>query len=129
MSKEMIKALLGGGEPLPGAGIAGILAHNFRMIIKARQIDEDQWGVLMDAYIAKLGPLDRKDSTALRGNLAKEFGRPTMTWKTYVKALHFLGFTRVDFGIAGEGVGFTLDPVVTRVVWDGPPAADQLDEE
>lgn len=38
--------------------------------------------------------LNRRDRTTTRGNLNKEFGRDTMTWKVFCKALAFLQVRR-----------------------------------
>lgn len=124
MSKKEMKQALINGTAIAPVGAEGILTRNFRQLLKDLQIDEEKWDKLMDKYVDSVlkdvpeGEHRRVQATALRGNLTVEFARPTMTWKVYVKALRFLGFHTIDFGVRGEGNDFKHEGTVTSVVFE-----------
>lgn len=117
---EKLKALLEGAAQAPVGG-GGILVHQFRKILLARQVDEAKWNELMDKYIAvelKDVPQDaNRDAQAasIRHNLTIELTQPTMSWKVFLKGLRFLGFTSMEFGVRGEGDDFVFEGTTTIV--------------
>lgn len=79
-------------------GINGILSRLFRQLLLDNKIDGMRWGALMSDFIkdARNGiPDNRRDQTSIRGNLTKEFARPQMTWKVFMKALRFIQTTNL----------------------------------
>lgn len=113
---------LGSGLPRvrPAQGITGVLTNAFRSIVQDMGINPYEYNSLMEQYLqhevaalekkrrereARRKPgstepplnhaeLNRRDRTTTRGNLNKEFGRDTMTWKVFCKALAFLQVRR-----------------------------------
>ena len=113
---------LGTGLPRtrPAQGITGVLTNAFRSIVQDMGINPYEYNSLMEQYLqhevsalekkrrereARRKPgsteppinhaeLNRRDRTTTRGNLNKEFGRDTMTWKVFCKALAFLQVRR-----------------------------------
>lgn len=74
-------------------GINGVLSKLFRMIMIELNVGGMRWGTLMHEFVkdARNGvPDNRRDQTSIRGNLTKEFARPQMTWKVFMKAMRFL---------------------------------------
>lgn len=104
----------------PVSGITGVLTNAFRSILIDLGVNSYQYNALMEQYLQhevdalekkrrdrelrrKPDPnapplnhveLNRRDRTTTRGNLNKEFGRESMTWKVFCKALTFLQVTR-----------------------------------
>ena len=121
--KEETRALLSGTAVAP-VGAGGILARNFRQLLRDMQVNEEKWDKLMAKYVdfelkgVPEGAARDAQAASIRGNLTKEFAQPQMTWKVYVKALRFLGFHTIDFGVRGEGNDFKHEGTVTSVVFE-----------
>lgn len=98
MSKSLNKVLSSPDKEVKEA--KGVLARLFRQILFEDKMNGQRWNALMVRYlndprnnIATNG----KDRSTCRNNLNKELSRPTMTWKVFRKALHFLGIVRIRF--------------------------------
>ena len=81
-------------------GANGVLSRLFRQILWDLNIGPNRFGTLLQEYIldARNGvPNNKKDQTSARGNLTKEFSRPQMTWKVFMKAMRFLQIVRIEF--------------------------------
>lgn len=78
-------------------GYNGILAALARRLIGELGISVPKWQRLMADFVSdsRNGVKDnQKERTSARGNLMKEFGRETMTWKVFIKFLRFLQAVR-----------------------------------
>lgn len=83
-------------------GSNGVLSRLFRQMLLDLNIGGSRFGSLLQDYIQDShhgAPLNKKDQTSMRGNLTKEFSRPQMTWKVFIKALRFLQLIKIDFVI------------------------------
>lgn len=82
------------------SGANGILARLFRTILLDLNIGPSRFGALLQQYILdpRNGVADnKKDQTSARGNLNKEFYKPQMTWKVFLKAMRFLRIKKIVF--------------------------------
>lgn len=86
------------------SGIAGVLSGLFQKILIEREIKPAKWDSLINDYAkAEVSHRDnRRDMASIRGNLNKEFLRPTMTWKVFCKAMMFLHVRRFKIIILAE---------------------------
>ena len=83
-------------------GINGILARLFRQMLSNLKVDPGKWNSLMYDYVTdprNAVPMNRKDQTSARGNIAKELFRPQMTWKVFCKGLRLLHIVRFEIQI------------------------------
>jgi hypothetical protein len=128
MSNEAVKALLSNSGEAAALTGGGILADNFRRMLFALQVDEQKWDVLMDKFVNQELQLveKRDDSTreALVANLTKELTAPSLSWKTYLNGLRFLGLTSATITVVGAINSVPLTPVVSQVTWTGPREPD-----
>ncbi len=44
-------------------------------------------------------PQNKKEKTSARGNITKEIGKPSITWKTFIKALRIIGVEKFKIRI------------------------------
>lgn len=114
-------------------GINGVLSRLFRLLMIDMKIDAMRWGSLMNAYIKDARndiPNNRRDQTSIRGNLTKEFARPQMTWKVFMKAMRFLQVSNVKITIEVTHSS-RPNPTLTSVNIPLTPAAavGTMDEE
>jgi hypothetical protein len=83
-------------------GVGGVLSRLWSQILKDRDVNIARWNDYMHSFVTDprngIAPT-RKDQTSARGNLTKEFSRPQMTWKVFMKALRFLKALKVEIAI------------------------------
>lgn len=84
-------------------GYGGVLAGLGARIIYEMKISVPRWLSLMNDFVtdARNGAQteNQKDRTSMRGNLTKEFSRPQMTWKVFIKLLRFLQIVKFQLTI------------------------------
>jgi len=97
------------------SGANGVLARLFRIILLDLNVTPSRFGSLLQHYILdpRNGVADnKKDQTSARGNLTKEFYKPQMTWKVFLKAMRFLRIKKIVFVVelhhSGPGDKTTL---------------------
>lgn len=98
-------------------GINGVLSKLFRQLLLDLNVNPMRWGALMSDFIKDVRngvPDNRRDQTSIRGNLTKEFARPQMTWKVFMKAMRFLQVSNVKITIEVTHPG-REHPTVTSV--------------
>jgi len=80
-------------------GSWGLLSKLWRIILRDNHMNGYRFNVLMDRFLKDPRNKPKKDASGEhfdnRGNLNKEFSNPTMSWKVFVKCLHFMGFSEV----------------------------------
>jgi hypothetical protein len=117
-------------------GANGVLSRLFRKILWDLKIGPNRFGTLLQDYI--LNPLNgvpnnKKDQTSARGNLAKEFSKPQMTWKVFMKAMRFLQVWRIEFVVKlhhrGPGEKTTIHSTVVDLADYGAKEFDENDEQ
>jgi hypothetical protein len=84
------------------SGSGGVLSRLWRQMLKDLGINIQRWNDNMYTFIndPRNGyPANKRDQQSARGNLTKEFSRPTMTLKVFMKALRFLGAKDVTIAI------------------------------
>jgi len=82
------------------SGANGVLARLFRIILLNLNVTPSRFGSLLQQYILdprNQVPNNKKDQTSARGNLTKEFYKPQMTWKVFLKAMRFLRVWKLVF--------------------------------
>lgn len=73
-----------------------------RLIMQDTNVTLGRWSSLMDRFLDdpyNHVPQNTKDRSSMRGNLNKEFKRPTMSWKVFLKFLRFLGPVKIRFEV------------------------------
>lgn len=83
-------------------GANGVLSSFWRTILRNLNITGPRFSSLLQDYImdSRHGvPNNRMDQTSMRGNLTKEFAKPQLTWKVFMKALRFLQIYKIDLTI------------------------------
>lgn len=98
-------------------GINGVLSKLFRQLLVDLNVNPMRWGALMADFIKDVRngvPDNRRDQTSIRGNLTKEFARPQMTWKVFMKAMRFLQVSNVKITLEVTHSA-RKNPVVTSV--------------
>lgn len=124
MSNEAVKALLSNNAPPAAMTDGGILADLFRRMLTSLNVDEFKWDELMDKFVRQeLQLIENPEAgtyDALGANLTKELTAPTMTWKTYLNSLRFLGLTGAQFTVSGTVNGIGMIPISNQVNWTGP---------
>lgn len=137
MTIEKVKALFAqSGEPDLAGG--GILADSFRgmlFVVLAGDAVKDElakWDELMDNFVRQELALVAEPQEGLydtmRTNLTKELTSASMSWKTYLNGLRFLGLTSVRFVTMGHIGEIALDPIVRDITWTGPKKAPEAPE-
>ena len=89
-------------------GVNGVLSRMFRIMLLDNGINPMRWGVLMHSFINDVRngvPNNKRDQTSIRGNITKEFARPQMTWKVFVKAMRFLHIVHLKITIEATHAG------------------------
>ncbi|WP_144106719.1 hypothetical protein [Paraburkholderia sp. BCC1886] len=84
------------------SGANGVLSRLWRQMLYDLNIGGPRYGNLMHDFVTDIRngyPPTRRDQTSARGNLTKEFARPQMTWKVFMKGLRFLQIEEVEFAI------------------------------
>lgn len=113
-------------------GVNGVLSRLFRQMLLDLNINPMQWGVLMHTFINDVRngvPNNKRDQTSIRGNLTKEFARPQMTWKVFVKAMRFLHITSLKITVEATRAGKPNPSVHTvNVNFGGVPLQQTLAE-
>ena len=76
----------------------GVLSRLWRLILLDLRVGPVEFGNMLHEYITN--PINgvagnRKAQISHRGNLTKEFARPQMTWKVFIKGLRFLNILKV----------------------------------
>jgi hypothetical protein len=104
MARNQVMRLLGqadkGASGTYGAG--GVLSRLWRQQLKDLGINIQRWNDLMYKFVTdpRNGyPNNKRDQQSARGNLTKEFARPQMTWKVFMKAQRFLGVKDLTIAI------------------------------
>lgn len=83
-------------------GAGGVLSRLWRIQLKELGINIQRWNDLMYKFVNDPRndyPANKRDQQSARGNLTKEFSRPRMTWKVYMKAQRFLGVKDLTIAI------------------------------
>lgn len=117
------------GAEIRTGSVGGILARLYRTILHDLGITTDRYEALMTRYIqkAQLDP-NRKDKAAARAGLSKELLKESMTWKTLIKGINFLGVLRIDIRIGlhhangrvtQHGIDIVLDEVDEETKGEG----------
>jgi hypothetical protein len=131
MSNDTVKALLAGTSEAAALTGGGILADNFRRMLLSLQVDEQKWDELMVKFVQQeMQLVEKPDETtrdALTANVTKELTAPSMTWKTYLIGLRFLGLTAANIVVTGVINGKELVPIPSRIDWTGPRKPDAED--
>jgi hypothetical protein len=74
-------------------GAGGVLSRLWSQMLKDLGVNIQRWNDYMYTFVndPRNGyPPTKRDQQSARGNLIKEFSRPQMTWKVFMKALRFL---------------------------------------
>lgn len=131
MSNDTVKALLAGTSEAAALTGGGILADNFRRMLLSLHVDEQKWDDLMDKFVQQeIRLVEKPDETTratLAENLTKELTAPSMTWKTYLNGLRFLGLTAANIIVTGMINGKELVPIPSHIDWTGPRKPDAED--
>lgn len=92
------------------SGIRGVLAKLFRTMLNDFNITQITYNRLLNDYVFVEAKHEnnRRDRTSIRGNLNKEFSRPTMTWKVFNKAMMLLQVRRFRITIDVERENGTI---------------------
>lgn len=83
-------------------GVGGVLSRLWSRMLIDLDVNIPRWNDYMHSFVTdpRNGyPPTKNGQTSARGNLTKEFSRPHMTWKVFMKALRFLKVVRVEFAI------------------------------
>jgi hypothetical protein len=85
-------------------GIAGLLSRLFRTMLINYNIGPNKWPWLMADFVQRItqSPFNKIDGPGIRGNLNKEFNKPGMSWKVFIKGLQFLGVVEAEFIIKAK---------------------------
>lgn len=81
------------------AGTNGVLSRLWRTLLCLHEIEEKKWSRILDNYVSDPKnniPNTKKDRISARGNITREFAKPQMTWKVFIKALRFLGVAKIE---------------------------------
>lgn len=102
--ESSVKSLL--DDPSRGVarcgGASGALSKLFRQIVHDLDITLPEWNRLMIDYLRdprNKVPDNRKDQSSMRGNLTKEFSRPDMSHKVFLKAMRFFQVVKITFSV------------------------------
>jgi hypothetical protein len=83
-------------------GSGGVLSRLWAQMLQDLNVNIARWNDYMHSFVTDprngIAPI-KKEQTSARGNLTKEFGRPHMTWKVFMKALRFLKVVKVEIAI------------------------------
>jgi hypothetical protein len=114
------------------SGANGVLSRLWRQMLLDLNIGPARYGDLMRDFVTDIrngiAPT-RKDQTSARGNITKEFARPQMTWKVFMKALRFLQVTKVEFAIKCHYANGRTTTHGTTVDFGTRPQINQFLEE
>lgn len=83
-------------------GMGGVLSRLWCQMLKDLDVNIPRWNDYMHTFVTDPGngfPPTKNGQTSARGNITKEFSRPQMTWKVFMKALRFLKVIRVEIAI------------------------------
>lgn len=113
-------------------GVNGVLSRLFRIMLLDNGVNPMRWGVLMHSFINDVRngiPNNKRDQTSIRGNITKEFARPQMTWKVFVKACRFLHIVHLKITIEATHAGKPNATIHTVNVPLGNLSIQQMLEE
>jgi hypothetical protein len=114
------------------SGANGVLSRLWRQMLLDLNIGPARYGDLMRDFVTDIrngiAPT-RKDQTSARGNITKEFARPQMTWKVFMKALRFLQVVKVEFAIKCHYASGRTTTHGTTVDFGSRPQVAQFLEE
>lgn len=104
MARNQVMRLLGQlDKGVSGAhGAGGVLSRLWQQQLKDLGINIQRWNDLMYKFVTDPRnnyPNNKRDQQSARGNLTKEFARPEMTWKVFMKAQRFLGVKDLTIAI------------------------------
>jgi hypothetical protein len=83
-------------------GVGGVLSRLWAQMLTDLDVNVARWNDYMHSFVTDPGngyPPTKNGQTSARGNLTKEFSRPQMTFKVFMKALRFLKVIRVEIAI------------------------------
>lgn len=83
-------------------GYGGVLSRLWCQMLKDLDVNIPRWNDYMHSFVTDPNngfPPTKNGQTSARGNITKEFSRPAMTWKVFLKALRFLRVIRVEIAI------------------------------
>lgn len=86
----------------PVRGIGGVLAGLWRNILIDLPVKPMQFEVFLNDFVehAKRSvPESRVSKHFTRGNLRREFSKPTMTFKVFIKAMRFLKIKHITINV------------------------------
>lgn len=89
------------GRKIVTGGVGGLLAKFWRTIMFDCGLhDFDRYNDLMARYIQKTyNDPNRNERSSARASLGKELMKDSITWKTFIKGLNFLGVLRFELNI------------------------------
>lgn len=102
-------------------GVSGALAFLWRSILEQRNIGLFQFDNMCANYIRNARRMQTSAKIANyfnRSNIFREFSRPTMTFKVFVKGLQLIGIRRLKITVDLEGRGFNTRHTAS-IVLDG----------
>ncbi len=125
MARNQVMRML--GQPDKGASgthrAGGVLSRLWRQMLKDLNVNIQRWNDCMYTFVndPRNGyPPNKRDQQSARGNLTKEFARPEMTWKVYMKALRFLGAKNVTIAVEVNYHNGSRSTHSTKVNLDSP---------
>lgn len=115
-------------------GVGGILARLWRTILNDKNIKPSYFELLLNEFIIKAKrriPDNRVSKLFTRGNLRREFEKPTMTFKVFMKGLKLLNVKKVTFAVKLEYAS-NKEPSLHQTIidlGDGGTTTSELYEE
>ena len=115
-------------------GVGGILARLWRTILYDKNIKPSYFELLLNEFIIKAKrriPDNRVSKLFTRGNLRREFEKPTMTFKVFMKGLKLLNVKKVTFAVKLE-YSSNKEPTLHQTIidlGDSGPTTTELYEE
>jgi len=108
----------------------GVLSRLWRQMLLNLQIGPHQFGKMLESHVTNPingVPNNRKDQISYRGNLTKEFAKPQMTWKVFMKALRFLNILNIELILVAKHRNMKFTVHKTFINFDSRTDAQDFD--
>lgn len=101
IKKPTKSTILPYGEQFKSGNSSTVLAYIYRAILIHANISFGQFDLLLTEYIQRLFKKSNnvKDRTSLKAGMIKELMSDRMSFKTFIKGVRALKFTKIDFHI------------------------------
>lgn len=112
-------------------GVGGILARLWRQILKDLNIKPIQFENYLTDFIvsAKKNGADNNVTRSItRGNLRREFEKPTMTFKVFIKGMNFLKVKKLRIGVDAVRRNNVTSTHITSIDLSDQDMADDIYE-